>query len=226
MAQFRQEAAGLWTASDDLYIGPRFNLGCRMTIVRLQDGGILLHSPIRGDRELFKAIDSLGPVTFVVAPNNYHHRFAKETLDRYPKAKFYGVASLPAKRPDLPKDHLIRPEFQSPWRELQAFVVARPLLQEAVFLHHSSRTLILTDLAFNLQRAENWWNAMGQRLFGVHRHFAPSRTAKLFLGKGPPIREKLRTIAASDFDRIIVAHGDVIPSQGQLRFREAFASYM
>ncbi|KPK11992.1 MAG: hypothetical protein AMJ62_16130 [Myxococcales bacterium SG8_38] len=63
---------GLWTTAVPL----RFwgvETGARMTIVRLRDGGLFVHSPLWLDATLKAEIDSVGPVTAVVAPSLFHH---------------------------------------------------------------------------------------------------------------------------------------------------------
>ncbi|MFL5348211.1 MAG: DUF4336 domain-containing protein [Hyalangium sp.] len=64
----------LWVAEQPLnYMG--LAVGTRMTVIRLADGGLWLHSPIRPTPPLREAVEALGPVRFLVAPNKYHHLF-------------------------------------------------------------------------------------------------------------------------------------------------------
>jgi len=44
-------------------------IGTRMTVVRLADGTLFVHSPVALDRATRLALDALGPVRHVVAPN-------------------------------------------------------------------------------------------------------------------------------------------------------------
>ena len=60
-------------------------LGGRMTVIRLPDGGLWIHSPVRFEPAHRAAVDALGPVRFLVAPNLMHHlhiprRFQAERL--------------------------------------------------------------------------------------------------------------------------------------------------
>jgi hypothetical protein len=54
-------APDLWVASRSLpiFVG---DVGARMTVVRLRDGSLLLHSPVALDLETRLALDALGPV--------------------------------------------------------------------------------------------------------------------------------------------------------------------
>jgi len=49
------------------------DLFSRMTIVRLNDGKLWLHSPCRLDSSLKSAIDQPGAVAYIIAPGNFHH---------------------------------------------------------------------------------------------------------------------------------------------------------
>ena len=72
-----------------------------MTCIRLDDGSLFVHSPVKLDAELRKAVDERGPVRAVVAPNRFHHLFVGEWAAAYPDASVYGAPGLEEKRPDL-----------------------------------------------------------------------------------------------------------------------------
>ena len=45
----------------------------RMTVVRLNSGALWLHSPVAHSAKLQQAIDVLGPISAIIAPNSYHY---------------------------------------------------------------------------------------------------------------------------------------------------------
>ena len=99
---------------DDLWIGHNphstmlgLKLGSRMTVVRLADGGLLLHSPIALDHATIDELRALGEVTHVVAPNLYHHLHAGPAVEAFPEAQLHGPAALHRKRRDLSFDHTL-----------------------------------------------------------------------------------------------------------------------
>ena len=73
----------------------------RMTVIRLSDGGLWVHSPVRHSAELAGALAELGPVRYLVAPNALHHLFLKDWQQHCPAAEVYGTAKVMAKRPDI-----------------------------------------------------------------------------------------------------------------------------
>ena len=125
-------------------------VGTRMTVIRLADGSLLLHSPVSLDPGLCAALDALGRVRFAVAPNRMHHLYAGEVVRAYPQARLWVGPGVQEKRPDLEAAGVLGDEAPPEWRGQldQTFFRGRPYENEVVFLHRASRTLILCDLAF------------------------------------------------------------------------------
>src|SRR4051812_7740740 len=94
-------AADLWVATRPLplIVG---DIGTRMTVVRLRDGSLFLHSPVRLDAETRAALDALGPVRAVIAPSLVHHFFVGDYQAAYPQATLYAAPGLEKKRTDVP----------------------------------------------------------------------------------------------------------------------------
>jgi hypothetical protein len=78
-----------------------FPFPTRMTIARLPDGGLFIHSPIELTPEVRKAVDALGRPRYVVSPNKMHHLFWSEWQEAYPDAQSFSPPQLREKRPDL-----------------------------------------------------------------------------------------------------------------------------
>jgi hypothetical protein len=90
----------VWVAEQPLkFMG--LAVGARMTVIRLADGGLWVHSPLRLTPERRQAVDALGPVRFLVAPNKYHHLFIGDWMAAYPHAQSYAAPGLSEKRKDL-----------------------------------------------------------------------------------------------------------------------------
>lgn len=122
----------------------------RMTVVRLTSGQLWVHSPVALSAELFTQLQQLGPVAAVVAPNCAHHLFAGAFIQAFPQAMLYLAPGLARKRPELPGHPL--PEEPGSWQPELAYHLWRgmPLINETVWFHGSSGTLILTDVC-------QWW---------------------------------------------------------------------
>ena len=219
----------MWTADGqaDKEV-PRFlrkhDFSTRMTVIRLADGSLFLHSPIRLDDGLRSELDGLGEVRALIAPNRAHHLFVSDWCAAYPNAKLYGALGLPVKRKDLRFAGMLGDEPRPEWRGdiEQRTVRGAPMLNEVVFFHPSSRTLIFTDLIFNVPRNRPWGIPFVFRLMGAGGHFGPHRFVRWMIRDKEAARESLGKILRWDFDRVIVAHGDFVESGGHRKVRDAF----
>jgi hypothetical protein len=99
-----------------------------------------------------------------------------------------------------------------------------PGLNEVFFFHPASRSLIVTDLAFNLSASGPAWNKLVFALVGVPwGRFAPSRFSRGMIQDRDAVCASLARVLAWDFDRIIVGHDTNIESGGKAALRAAFS---
>jgi hypothetical protein len=70
-------------------------VGCRMTIVRLSNNDLVVHSPIGLDPPLLEALQKLdGDVVHVISPNYEHVKYAKQWGDKFTEANMWGCPGL------------------------------------------------------------------------------------------------------------------------------------
>ncbi len=214
----------LWVASRPLplWVG---DVGTRMTVVRLSGGELFLHSPVALDAATREALDALGPVRWVVGPSRVHHFYLGDYASAYPDAALVGVPGLPAKRRDVAFHHVIEPGWEPPWGdEIRYHLFAgAPSINEVVFLHVPTRTLVLADLAFNVRPGPRNRARVFHWLVGATGRFGPHRIVRAAIRDRAAARASLREILAWDFDRVIVAHGDVLASGGRAALEAGFA---
>ena len=80
----------------------------RMTVVRLANGQLWVHSPVALSAKLIAQLQHLGPVVAVVAPNCAHHLFAGAFMQAFPQAKLYLAPGLARKAARLAGPTLAR----------------------------------------------------------------------------------------------------------------------
>jgi len=218
----KQLDSDLWVVDAPLsMLGIR--VGTRMTVVRMRTGGLWLHSPVSIDAGLRQALDSLGPVEFVVAPNKFHHLFVGEAASTWPSASIYGVPGLEKKRQDVSFDAMLGRDAASPWTaDLDQIAIEGTLLEETVFFHRGSRTLITSDLAENCLQAEHLPTRLYARLCGVTDRFAVPWLLRICYRDKPRARAGLERVLQWDFDRVILAHGQIVERGGKEQVREAY----
>jgi hypothetical protein len=200
-------------------------VGTRMTVMRLAEGSLLLHSPVRLDGDLRRELDAIGRVRFVVAPNRLHHLHAGEVAEIYPEARLWVAPGLERKRPDLAFVAILGDEAPVEWRTdvEQVFFRGRPYENEVVFFHRPSRTLVICDLAFNFGPRAAAPTRFLMRMMRSYGYFGPSKLDPLLIRDRRAARESLERILAWDFDRVILAHGDVLESGGREALRRGYA---
>jgi glyoxylase-like metal-dependent hydrolase (beta-lactamase superfamily II) len=214
-------AEELWTVEHPMRFPGGVRLPSRMTIVRLPSHDLLLHSPVPIDDELAAELDTLGPVAHVIAPSLVHHIFVGKALARYPHALLTAAPGLAEKCPELPVADVLTDEPPEAWQGVidQVVIAGAPRLNEVVFLHRPSRTLIATDLVFNVRQPASWSTGLVLRVMGTHKRFAQSRLWHLYTKDRDAVRRSLEKLMAWDFDRVLPGHGD--PFEGGAREMKA-----
>jgi Domain of unknown function (DUF4336) len=222
-AALEKLAADLWVARRPLrlFVG---DIGARMTVIRLTDGSLFLHSPVHLDQATREALDALGAVGAIVAPCKVHHFFVRDYLDGYPAARAYGPPGLAEKRKDLTFHATLSDEAPPQWRgQIEQHVFrGAARLNEVVFFHPASRTLILTDLAFNVPADQTAAARLFYVLAGAAGRFGPHRLVRLLIRDRRAARESVDRILRWDFDRIVVSHGEVLETGGRQQLATAF----
>jgi hypothetical protein len=198
----------IWEVNAPLKL-PGLRMTHRMTVLRLQSGGLLIHSPVQYTRALRDAILALGSPRWFVAPSRFHDMYWLEWFGAFPQARFVTVPGMREEHPELPFAEVFSDRSNFWDGELLPLPVrGMPRINEFVFLHPASRTLILADLVFNLNADAQ--NALGRfflRLNGLYRKPGISRIFRSFVRDKTAFRESLQEILSHDFDRMIIGHG-------------------
>jgi hypothetical protein len=196
----------------------------RMTVLRLGDGQLVLHSPVPISPSQERELAGLGSVRFIVVPRA-HGRFAAHAARQFPHARLLAAPFASRRQRKLPlRGELAdRPPVQ--WQgQVDSLFVRGFCLGEVVLLQRSSRTLLLTDLCFNIQRSSSRVARAFFRANGCWQRFGPSRMIRLLVSDRRAFRESLQRILAWDFERIVPSHGDVLERGGKDALREAWLS--
>jgi hypothetical protein len=201
----------LWIADGPTVRFYGMPLPTRMTVVRLPNGQLWLHSPVQASPELLREVSLLGEVRHLVAPNHFHHLALKPWISAHPMATLHIAPGLKRKRPDLTAHTRLTDAPDPAWGSAldQHLFQGSSLMEEAVFFHRRSRTLIVTDLIINLdaQRLPLSWACFAH----VDRILAPSgevpRTFRATIRKPEAARQSLARMRAWEPERLLMAHG-------------------
>ena len=209
------------------------DLFSRMTLVRLDDGKLWVHSPCQPDAQLKSGIDRLGEVAYIIAPGNFHYLYVADFQGRYPAAETFLCPGLEKKRPDLKFDWILgnRPDPRWGAEFDQVAIHGTRIISEVAFVHNRSKTLILVDLLENIGDdykheagllLKFWWKAV------FHMWNNPKAAPEYQLGWGDKkvVRIGLEKILSWEFDRIILAHGNLIEANAKAVLIEAWRNVL
>lgn len=199
-------------------------LGRQIVVVRLPGGGLWIHSPVPMTPELRGQLAALGEVRHVVGPNLWHDECLREFQAEFPAALFHAAPGLAAQKRDVRFGAELSDTPHPDWAGVleQHLVRGMPKMNEVVFFHPASRSLIVADLAFNLGPDGPAWFALLMRIYGAWNRFGPTPLEKWMMKDKAAVRASLDRILAWDFDRIIVGHGRNVETGGRRVFREAY----
>ncbi|MGE7206397.1 DUF4336 domain-containing protein [Sphingomonas sp. NPDC019816] len=223
--------------ADDVWIvdsGPVSAMGMklpvRMTVFRLKDGGLLLHSPTRHTPQLERALSALGPVRHLVAPTVAHWMFLKDWQRVCPQATSWAVPALrdraAVRKAGVRIDADLCDAAPEAWAAeiTQGMVRGGGGFEEAWFHHRASGTLVLADLVENLEPAKlrPVTAAVMRATLATRATTGVHVRAALVLG-GARVKTAVAAMIATRPDRVIFAHGTPFTRHGASRLRRAFS---
>ena len=222
---------GLWIVEGGLVSFYGFPYPTRSVIVRLGGGDLWVWSPVALSPELEAGVRALGVVRHLVSPNKLHHLFLKPWQERFPDARLWGPASVHKKRRDLTFKSALEdvppPEWE-PDLDLTWFT-GSPVLDEIVFFHRPSRTVVIGDLSENFSEAflKTHWTAPARvlaRAWGITegRGYAPLEWRVSWFRRASA-RRALAKMLAWNPERVIMAHGEWQREGGRSYLERAFS---
>lgn len=208
----------IWVAEQPFkYLG--LEVGTRMTVILQADRSLLLISPIKINPTLKQQLDNLGTVKYLIAPNLFHHLYLEQSQQLYPQAKIIAPIGIESKQPDLAialtfERDLIDFNGELEYISFKGFQVFIPLkiakVNEIVFFHPDSKSLIITDSAFNFDRNFPLITQLATKIIGSNRSLKPSWLEKVATRDKETTRKAIDKILAWDFQRVIMAHGNIV----------------
>jgi hypothetical protein len=201
-------ADGVWLASEPVRVLGT-HLTSNMAVIRLSAERLLLFSPTPMTAQRRVAVEALGVVTHLYAPNLFHHLWIGEWASAFPAARLHAPAGLAKKRRDLRID---RAHGSVPEPDFTGLIDELPIegfrLGETVLLHRATRTLIVADLVHNIGAPEHGWTKLYTRAMGFHDRIALSRMLRwTSFSDRRAARRSLDAVLALPFDNLIVGHG-------------------
>jgi hypothetical protein len=215
---------GIWTSTVPVqFIG--LHLTATMTIVRLGNGSLLLHSPAAMSPGLRRAVDQIGPVAHLYSPNTFHHLHLGDWADAYPAAKVHGPSGLVRKRPDLRIDRThtggAEPAFAGVIDEVR---IDGFRLEESVLHYRPARTVLVADLVHNIGTPTHAWTRFYTKVMGFYDCVGLSRFIRwTAFPDRAAARRSIDAVLAWQFENLIVGHGTPVLGTGRAALAETYA---
>ncbi len=220
-------AQGIFTVEGSIAM-PLGKFPRRMTVLALAGGGSAIWSPVPLHDAEMARIEALGPIGFLIVPNQGHRLDLKSWHQRYPEARIIAPpgasqAVAEAAPVDATDDIIGDPaiDFQ---------LVAGTKLDEFALTveRGDGTTLILNDILSNVRHP----NGLGARImarllgFGVKRPRTSRPVRRMFVADPLRLADQFRTWAAiADLKRIVVSHGEVIDQAPGEALKQAAADF-
>lgn len=206
----------------------------RMTVVRLKNGGLWIHSPVLDDECLVRTISSLGTVEYIVAPNCIHYEYLPAWQRRFPAARVFispgTAARARSKGIDLLFDTELGDKVPDEWKDdFDQLLAESKAHREVVFFHRATQCLILTDLIENLVTSKMpLWTRPFLSFGGVAAPNGgmPADMALSFKRSSAEFRSVVLQLIAWDPKIVIIAHGQWFNQGGAAELRRAFSKFL
>ncbi|MFO0549165.1 MAG: DUF4336 domain-containing protein [Polyangiaceae bacterium] len=217
-------AGDIWAAERPVWFGG-VRLRSRMTVFRAGDGRLWVHSPAEPTAELCAELDRLGEVAWIILPNRFHHLQAPAMKARYPRALVVGPLSVKARNGEVVLDRVIDdtelsalfPDFTS------VALKGVPFLDETLFLHRKTGTLIGADLMMCGCGADHFTWRWASRLLGQYQKYRAPPDVRWNTKRTDEVRQSITELAKLPIERILVAHSDPVEDRPVEELKEAWS---
>jgi len=216
----------IWLADGPTTAVAGFRYPTRMAVIRLSDARLFIWSPIPLSDALRAAVDGLGEVRWLIAPNSLHHLFLGDWRRAYPDARLYAPPGLRKRRKDLEFDGDLEDAASPEWGEEidQVLVRGNLITTEVVFFHRRSRTALFTDLIQHFDPI--WftgWRAVVARLdlMSAALPEVPHKFRNAFVNRRAA-RAAIQRILAWPTERVVMAHAPPVEVDGRAFIARAF----
>ncbi|HEX7861925.1 MAG TPA: DUF4336 domain-containing protein [Verrucomicrobiae bacterium] len=208
MNVLKQVVENVWEANAPLKL-PGLRMDHRLTVLRLHNGELVVHSPIEFSAPLHKALLEVGRPKWFIAPSRFHDMFWPNWFRAFPNARFVAAPGVREDHPDLPFTDVLAGGANYWEDELVLLPIGgMPKINEVALLHPASRSLLIADLIFNLDAAAQ--NLLG-RLFlkanGIFQTAGISRIFRSYIKDRAAFVDSIDEIQSHSFERIILGHG-------------------
>lgn len=201
----------IWTLLRPVwFMGVR--LRARTTVLRLDDGALLIHSPAPPTDALVERLRALGTVRWLLIPNCFHHLGTPAAAARFPEAQVVAPPSALTHNEAL-RLHLEIDDarFAAAVPELEAVHFGGvPYLDETVFFHRPTQTLLGADIALSAGPEDHFSWRFAARITGCYQRLRVPPDVRSKITDKAAAARSLRALLERPARRLILGHADIL----------------
>lgn len=218
--------SNLWWVQGSL---PGMSLKRVMTIVRLNDGRLVIHNAIALNEEAMQRLQAWGRPTYMIVPNGAHRLDALAYKTRFPELTVVApkgsrslieqAVAVDMTYEEFPVDETVRFETLAGVNEAEGAMFVRSA---------GGTTVVLNDAVFNMDRKRDPLGFLFTTVLGSAPGPRVSRLAKLLFIKDKAAfrADLLRLAAMPDLHRLVVAHEKVASGPAAAEALKRAATYV
>ena len=204
---------GLWIVDSNFR-----SWGCRVSIrmtVMKTEAGLLLHSPVHVEADGVAAINRLGSVHAIIAPNLYHHFHVRNCAALFVKARVLVPEGLEAKVGPIPRAEVMANDatLDLPTDVEHLVVSGHSMLRETLLFHRPTATLVTADLIYNYHAEHHLAERSFFRLIGCYGAPKVAFYHAFSIQSRDVALELIEVVRRWKPRRIIMSHGRIIEDE-------------
>ena len=201
------------------------DFGRNVTLLRLRDGRVVVHSSAPFTDQDLSAIRRLGEPCWLVDASLLHDTFAKAGRAAFPDLPYLAPNGF-TKTSGVTVQSLDNPPPD--WHgELDVLRIEGTRVNEYVFLHRRSRTLVTADLFFSFPReTRGWARFFSRHIMRLPRLFGISVFYRfLMINDRSAFERSMRELLRWDFANLVVAHRHPIEKTARVAVETALRDF-
>ncbi|MES1188026.1 MAG: hypothetical protein ABUL60_29685 [Myxococcales bacterium] len=194
----------------------------RMSVVRLQDGRLVIYSAIALDEPEMAALEKFGSPAFLIVPSDRHRLDAKIWRQRYPQLVVIAPEGARAKVEEVVRVDATSYDFGDPTVELLAVPGMDQHDAALVVRSPSGVSLVLNELIWNVDNKPGFGGWLMKTLgFTKDEPQIPALISLTGIKDKPALQQQLEAWSQLyGLKRIIVSHGAIIENDPAIVLRD------
>jgi hypothetical protein len=180
-----------------------------VTLLRLADGRLLIHSTAPFSPEDVAAIRSFGEPAWLVEATRMHDTFSREGRAALPLVPYLAPHGFPDATPLQPPP--------GDWNgEIDVLEICGVRTHEHAFFHRRSRTLVVADLIFCFPpETTGWARFFVRHVMRLPRLSGTSAFFRRMIRDPRAFRASVKQLLSWDFERVVVAHREPLEEEAK-----------